>query len=86
MNFEKRRSLMKVFVISKFDYCFLIWIFDSRAQKNRINKIHERALRLVYRNKNFSHSEQLERDNAVTIHQRNLQFLVTEIFKIRNNL
>ena len=48
MDFEKRRSLMKAFVISQFNYCPLIWMFHNRALNNRINKIHERALRLVY--------------------------------------
>ena len=80
MNFEKRRSLMKAFVISQFNYCPLIWMFHNRALNNRINKIHERALRLVYQNKNLSFSELLELD------QRILQVLVMEIFKVRNNL
>ena len=48
MDFEKRKSLMKAFVISQFNYCPLIWMFDNRALINRINKIHERALQLVY--------------------------------------
>ena len=68
MDFEKRRSLMKIFVISQFDYCPLIWMFHNRALNNRINTIHERALRLVYQNKNPSFSELIELDNAVTIH------------------
>ena len=61
-------------------------MFHNRALNNRINKTHERALRLVYQNKNLSFSELLELDDAVTIHQRNLQDLVTEIFKVKNNL
>ena len=86
MDFEKPISLMKAFVISQFNYYPLIWMFHNRALNNGINKIHQRALRLVYQNKNLSFSELLELDNAVTIHQRNLQVLVTEIFKIKNNL
>ena len=77
---------MKAFIISQFNYCPLIWMFHSRALNNRINKIHERALRLVYQNKNLSFSELLELNSAVTIHERNLQVLVTEIFKVKNNL
>ena len=73
---------MKAFVISQFNYCPLIWMFHNRALNNRINKIHERALRLVYQNKNLSFSELLELDSAVTVHERNLP----EIFKVKNNL
>ena len=86
MDFEKRRSLIKAFVISQFDCCPLIRMFHNRALNNRINKIHEQALRLVYQNKNLSASELLELGDAVTIYQRNLQVLVTEIFKVKNNL
>ena len=60
-------------------------MFHNRALSKRIDKIHERALRLLYQNKNLSFSELVELDNAVTIHQRNLQVLVTEIFKVKNN-
>ena len=52
MDFEKRRSLMKAFVISQFNYCPLISMFHNRALNNRINRKHERALRLVYQNNN----------------------------------
>ena len=50
MDFKKRRSLMKTFAISQFNYRPLIWMFHNRALNNRINKIHERTLRLVYQN------------------------------------
>ena len=52
---------------------------------NSINKIYQRVLRLVYLNKKLSCTERGDLENAVTIHQRNLQALVTEIFKVKNN-
>ena len=61
-------------------------MFHNTALNNRINRIHKWALWLVYQNKNLSFSELLELDNAVTIHQRKLQVLGTEIFKVNNNL
>ena len=85
MDFKKRRSLMKPFAISQFKYCLLMWMFHNRALTNRINGIHKRVLRLAYQNENLSFSELIELDNAVTIQQRKLQVLVTEIFKVQNN-
>ena len=32
MEFEKRRSLMKAFVISQFNYCPLIWMFHNSTK------------------------------------------------------
>ena len=60
-------------------------IFQSRNLNNKNNRIHERALRLVYLN-NLSFSELLDPDNSVTVHQKNLQVPVTEIYKVKNGI
>ena len=61
-------------------------MFHSRQFNNRINKIHERALRLLYKDNKLTFNDLSELNNSVTIHQRNLQILATEIFKVKNNL
>ena len=85
MDLSKRRNLMKAFITSQFSYCPLIWMFHSRNLNNKINRIHEQALRLVYQN-NLSFSELLNLDNSLTVQQKNLQGLVTEIYKIKNRI
>ena len=72
--------------MSHFSYCPLIWMFHDRATNSRINKIHERALRIVYRDTESSFDELLAKDNSVSVHQRNLQLLMIEIYKTKNNL
>ena len=61
-------------------------MFVSRKQNHHINHILERALRFVYKDYNSSFDELLEKDNSYKIHDRNLQKLVTEIFKVKINL
>ena len=39
--------------ISLFSYCLLVCMSYSRTLNNRINKIHEKALRLVYKDETF---------------------------------
>ena len=82
MNKEKLRILMKTFIDTQFNYCPLIWMFHSRTLNNKINKLHERALRLVYKDCISSFENLLNID----IHERNLQKLATEMYKIKNNL
>ena len=48
MNIKQRQIIMKSFINSQFGYCPLVWMFHSRKINNRINKIHERALRIVF--------------------------------------
>ena len=58
----------------------------SRNINNQINKLDERALRLVYVDKRSSFRDFLERDKSVTIHERNIQVLLTEIFKVKSGV
>ena len=77
---------MKAFIEAQFSYCSIIWMFHSRTLNNRINNLHERALRIVYNDHTSTFSELLERDNSFSIHHRNLQKLATEMYKLKNNL
>ena len=86
MDIQKPRTTMKSFTTSQFGYCPLVWMFHSRSLNNRINSIHERALRITYGDKTSIFQQLLEKDNSVSIHHRNLQTLATEMFKISNNL
>ena len=48
MLFNKRRTQMKAFIENQLNYCPLMWMFHSRTMNNKINRIHERTLRLVF--------------------------------------
>ena len=86
---------MKAFVESQFGYCPLISMFQGRILNNKINKLHERALRLVYKNETLSFDKLLDLDNLLqyitemsknlpsksfTIYHRNVQKPAIEIF------
>ena len=77
---------MKAFIESQFGYCPLIWMLHNRTLNNRINKLHERALRLVYKDNHLTFEELLRKDNSFCIHHRNLQKLAIEMYKVKNNL
>ena len=82
MDINKRRMLMKVFVFSQFSYCPLIWMFHSKKMEHRNNSIHKRALKLVYQDSpDLTFQELLAKGKSVSVHQKNLQLLATEIFK-----
>ena len=85
MNLSKK-MLVDSFFKSQFSYCLLVWMSHSRTINNKINHLHERCLGVIYNDKISSFKELLERDGAVPIHNRNLQILATEIFKVYNNI
>ena len=77
---------MKAFIASEFGYCLLLWMFHSRKCNSRVNKLYERALRIVCQDYTCSFTELLEKDNSTTIHNGNIQLLVAELFKVKNGL
>ena len=83
---DNLKIIKKTFILSQFNYCHLIWKFDNRTPNNKINKLHERALKLAYNNDSSSFQEHLELDNSVPVHHRNLQKLATEMYAAKNNL
>ena len=59
-------------------------MFHSRAL-NKINSVHERALRITYNDNKSIFEELLNKDYSVSICHRNLQALTIEMFKMKNN-
>ena len=76
---------MNAFIYSQFCFCPLIWMCH-RSNNNYINRIHERSLRIVYRDETSSFMKLLEKSKCVTVHHRNLQVIAREIYKAVNNL
>ena len=86
MTIDKRKILLNLFVTAQFNYCPLIWMCHSRTLNNKINRIHERALRIVYNGYRSNFKELLEWDHSFTIHERNIQYLAIEAYKVKNGL
>ena len=61
-------------------------MFHNRSLNNKINRIHERALRITYNDKSSSFQDLLKKGNSVSIHHRNIRTLATEIFQFLQGL
>ena len=84
--FQDQYYILNAFITSHFSYAPVVWMFHSRKLNNRINNIHERALRLVYKDYTSSFDDLLATDNSFKIHQKNLQKLAIEIFKVKKGI
>ena len=77
---------MKAFIESQFNYFPLIWMFYSRTLNNKINRLQERALRIIYSDYKSLFCELLEKDKSFSIHHKLIQSLAIEIHKFLYNL
>ena len=58
----------------------------SRTLSNKIIRIKQRTLRIVYNDYKSNFKEPLERDHSFTIHERIMQYLATEAYIVKNGL
>ena len=67
---------------SQFSYFLLVWMFCSKKSNNLINKLQEMVLRLVTNDCQSSMNILLDKCNEFSLHQRNLQTLMIELYKM----
>ena len=53
---------------------------------NKINHIHERALRLIYQDYITSFQDLLKKDKSLTFHHRNIHQVAIEMFKVKHGI
>ena len=65
-------------VINAFLKFFLVQLLPTGLDR-KINRLHESCLSIIYNDKQSSFEMLLEKDSCVSIHNRNVQSLVTEM-------
>ena len=73
-------------VKSQLNYYRLVWMFCPRRSSNLINKVQERVLHITHNDQLTNFKSLLSNRNEITIHQKNLQVLMTEIYEITTHI
>ena len=66
-GFAEKEVLVQSFVYSNFNYCPLVWYFSSSKSLQKIERIQERALRLLYIDHKSSYDDLLIRSKKCTM-------------------
>ena len=83
---RKKRLIFKAFIVSQFNYFPLLWMIHTKQLNNRINSLHEKALRVTFQNRNSSFSKLLKLEKLASIYYRYIKYLLTEIYKVKMGL
>ena len=81
----RKKMLINTFFYSHFNFCPLIFIFFIKAWNDKIENLHKRALQTIENYFTATHENLLAMEESITIDKRNLQFLITEIYKTLND-
>ena len=80
---SSRKTIFNSYISSSFNYCSTIWMFTTRGNLNKLDKLLERALRLTYNNYISTYEQLLHDTNTLCIYKRCLKTLATEMYKIK---
>ena len=83
---EQALTICNAVILSNFNSCPLIWLFCNKGANKEIDRTHKRALRILYKEYECPFETLLTRSGSFCIHVRNLQKLMTEIYKSMNQL
>ena len=86
LDTNKEKTIYTTMVKSQLNYCPLVWMFCRRRSNNLINKVQEKALRITYNDQLTDFKSILLNHNEIAIHQRNMQILLTKIYKVINHI
>jgi len=67
-------------------YCHLVWYFCRCSDGRKLERLQERGLRAVYRDKRASYQQLLERAELPTLLNRCLQDICILMYKVKYNL
>ena len=86
LGFKEKEILINSFVYANFNYCPLIWHFCPAKSVRKIERIQERALRILYNDFESDYEVLLKQSGKCTMEVRRLRTLALEIFKTLQNL
>ena len=78
LSIEQKMLFYMLFIEARFKYCPITWMFYSRSCNNKINKLHERVLRLVCDDYEMSFVL-LNKNKSFSIHHQNIEKLMVEV-------
>ena len=81
IGFKEKKILVQSFIYSNFDYCPLVWYFSSSKSLQKIEKLQERALRLLHNDHTSSYNDLLSKSDKCTMLISRQRTLCIEIFK-----
>ena len=61
-------------------------MFHNRSLNNKISRLHERCLRIIYNDTQSKFEKLLVKDNSVSMHHNNIHTLAIEMYKVANGM
>ena len=84
MPTNAKLTIYKTAVLSHLTYCSTVWHFCKVADKRKIERLQEKALRVVYCDKSTPYAQLLIKANLPSLENRRLQDIAILMYKVKN--
>ena len=81
LDVDSRKIIYQSFVACNFNYCPLVWHFCGKVNNSKLEKIHERALKIIYKDYDSSYEELISKSNSSTLLKSRIRLILCEVFK-----
>ena len=78
--------LYNSFIVSNFQYCNIVWMFTSKTSLKKLDRLNERAIRLVYNDKSTNYQRLMSENKHLDIYKLCMKSLLCTMYKIWNNV
>ena len=86
LDVRSRRTIYNSFIMSSFNYCPLVWHFCGKTKNQKLEKIQERTLRILYDDYTSIYDELLDKAGTNTLLINRLRLMALTVFKSINSL
>ena len=85
IDFDEKKTLFESFIQSNFNFCPLVWMFTSPKSGRKIEKVQERALRLLLNDYDSTYDILLKNSKKSSVYTRIHRILAKEVYKTLND-
>jgi len=80
-----KKILYNSFVVGSLTYCNTIWMFTSRRNLSRLDKLNKRAIKLIY-DKKGNYDDLLSQNKHLDLYKMCVKSLAVYVYKMRNEI
>ena len=83
---EAKLQLYRTAILPHLTYCHIVRHFCKQSDRRKLERVQERALRVVFNTKTESYEELLNRASLPSLYIRRLQDIAIVMFKVKNEI
>jgi len=86
LSTNTKLHLYKYAILPTLTYCHQVWNFSTKLDRRKLERIQERVLRIVFKDKSVTYDELLKKAGLTTVYNLRLQDLAILMYKVKHKL